>query len=76
MKENRLIKMSTDETTYFCQSAKLCLCIDQMKNSFFTEYKRFGIYVYIEGCYLKIESTRSASRGNYFVFCVETFKFL
>lgn len=48
----------------FCGDCKHCTCNVHMKNTFFTEYKRFGINVYIEGGYVKLESTRVASKGK------------
>lgn len=53
------------EDRYFCQSADLCLCEDQLKNSFFTDRKQTNFSIAIEGGFLKIAARRcKTSRGN------------
>lgn len=52
----------------FCESPTFCRCEKKLKSCFFTDYKRFGIHVFVEGGFLKIQSTRAASRGKNIVF--------
>jgi len=49
---------------FFCKGVSACTCEGELKNSFFTEYKRFGVHLYVEGNFLRIQSTRIASKGN------------
>jgi hypothetical protein len=61
----KLKKMANKNVTKFCASVKNCQCPSKLKNSFFTELKRFGIQIFIEGDTLRLVNTKTASKGEF-----------